>query len=193
MGGLIHTEALYVRLTPGEPIPDVSSLAPFKAIIALEAGYPSDWQDEVSQWLVASGCRYMMAWGPDCSTWDDSVDMADIEGRNFEEDDSKFVMTTWHTDETLEEVFWYSQFCANFSYDEIELTRALIVHVGIRDRHKAMLWLFERSRTLAERQTDDEDAITSSTHLGTRSPAGPIRLSWKKMLPWLGSKFISRQ
>ena len=32
-----------------------------------------------------------------------------------------------------------------------------------------------------------------STHSGTNSPARPTRLSLKNMLPWLGSRFISRQ
>jgi hypothetical protein len=121
-------------------------------VVVFDAAYTKDWQNAVSDWLVASGCRYMMAWGPDCSSWDDSVDWADLEARNFEDDDQTFVMTTWHDNESLESVFWYSQNCANFSYDDIELPQALIVHIGQTDREAEMLALFERSATLAERE-----------------------------------------
>jgi hypothetical protein len=97
----------------------------------------------------------MLAWGPNCSSWDDSVDWADREARNFEDDDARFVMTTWHECDTLEDVFWQSQFIANFSYDEIELTNGVIVHVSQRDRRAELLSLFEQSKTLAEREGDE--------------------------------------
>ena len=148
----METVAHYVRITPGDTFPDLSSLAPYKAIVVLDADYSPDWQNEVSDWLVGSGCRYMMAWGPNCTIWDDSVDFADLEARSFEDDDSKFVMTTWHDDESLEDVFWYSQFCANFSYDDVELINAIIVHVSQTDREASMKALFERSASLAERE-----------------------------------------
>jgi hypothetical protein len=82
-------------------------LAPFKVIVVLETSYSSEWQKEVSNWLVKSGCRYMMTWGPNCISWDDSVDWADLEARDFADDDSRFVMTTWHEKDSLESVFWF--------------------------------------------------------------------------------------
>jgi len=145
--------AHYVRIAPSEPLPDIAGFAPFKAIVVLDSSYTGDWQSEVSDWLVSSGCRYMMAWGPASTTWDDSVDWSDLAARKFKEDDSRFVMTTWHDDETLENAFWYSQFCANFSYDDVELTNALIVDVSDVDRETEMLALFEQSKTLAERES----------------------------------------
>ena len=153
---MIETAAHYVRIAPGEKLPDVSHLRPFKAIVVLKTDYSTDWQNEVSEWLVQSGCRYMMAWGPNCSTWDDSVDWADIEARGFEDDDRKFVMTTWHDDETLESVFWYSQFCANFSYDDVELTNALILHISNEDQKGELLELFYQSKTLADRDVSED-------------------------------------
>jgi hypothetical protein len=141
-----------VRIAPGDPLPDVSSLSPFKAVVVLEADYSPDWQNEVSAWLVASGCRYMMAWGPNCTTWDDSVDWADLESRDYEDDDAKFVMTTWHDDQTLESVFWQAQFVANFSYDDVELTKALILHICETEQEGPCLALFKRSRSLPDRE-----------------------------------------
>ena len=78
-------------------------------MVILEGDYGADWQDEVSRWLVDSGCLYMMAWGPRCSSWDDSVDWANIGSFGDEEiPDAAFVMTTWHDDEPLDEVFWFA-------------------------------------------------------------------------------------
>ena len=64
-------------------------------------------------------------------------------------------MTTWHEKESLESVFWYSQFCANFSYDEgAKLSEAVILHISETDREAEYLQLFEQSKTLAEREPD---------------------------------------
>jgi hypothetical protein len=138
---------------PGEPLPDVSSLSPFKAVVVIATDYTQEWQDQVSTWLVESGCRYMMAWGPDCSSWDDSVDHADIT-RYFPNEipANEFVMTTWHENQTLEEVFWEAQFVAEQSYDGIKLVNALIIHIADSDREEWIKTLFERSKTLAGRE-----------------------------------------
>ena len=138
----------YVRIAPNEPLPDLIALAPFKAVVVLETDYSSDWQNEVSDWLIKCGCRYMMAWGPNCSSWDDSVDWADLDARDFEDDDDKFVMTTWHENESLEDVFWFSQSCANMSSDDVEL----ILHVSSQTREDELLSLFEQSKSLANRE-----------------------------------------
>jgi hypothetical protein len=155
VGGLMESRPHYVRIAPCENLPDISALAPFKAVVVLDAIYSSEWQDKVSKWLVDAGCFYMMAWGPDCSCWDNSVDHANmIAFPNYETPDDKFVMTTWHDDESLEDVFWYSQFCASFSYDEVELINAVILHISNEIREAELLGLFEHSKTLAERKAD---------------------------------------
>ncbi|HEU5285361.1 MAG TPA: hypothetical protein VFU20_02480, partial [Sphingomicrobium sp.] len=146
----------YVRLIPDGLLPEVSVYAPFKAVVVIEATYSPEWQDEVSRWLVDSGCRYMMAWGDNCSSWDDSVDHAEIlKHLPGDVPDNQFVMTTWHKDETLENVFWYAQFCAQFSYDDVALTNALIIHISETVREAEMRALFEQSKTLAEREPEE--------------------------------------
>lgn len=151
MGGL---RPHYVRIAPGETLPNIAQHAPLKAVVVLQSEYPNDWQNEVSDWLVQSGCRYMMAWGPNCTTWDDSVDWADMRARNYEDDDSAFVMTTWHDKESLESVFWYARFCAMFSYDDVELPETVIVDVSQTDHQTELLALWDQSETLAEREGD---------------------------------------
>jgi len=143
----------YVRLEPDGPLPDKKALAPFRAVIVIEATYSPEWQDVVSDWLVGSGCRYMLAWGPGCSSWDDSVDFANIRRFPNETPDEHFVMTTWHENETLEDVFWQAQFNAQFSYDDVKLVNTLIVHISDTDREEWMQALFERSTTLVERES----------------------------------------
>jgi hypothetical protein len=154
VGGLASVPH-YRRIVPGSPLPEIKSLAPFKAIVVLEANYTIEWQNDVSDWLVAEGCRYMMAWGPNCSSWDDTVDWSVIEAAGGEPDDAKFVMTTWHEDEPLASVFWFAQFCANFSYDEVELINAVILHISHDEREKELLNLFTQAESLADREATE--------------------------------------
>ena len=83
-------------------LPDISNLNPFRAVVAIEETVTQEWQSEVSRWLVESGCLYLMAWGNNCSSWDTSVDIANLEAFDYEDiPEVNFVMTTWHEDEPL--------------------------------------------------------------------------------------------
>lgn len=150
----MEQQPICVRISEQDDLPAVDEFGPFRAVVILDAAYTDEWQDEVSRWLVDSGCLYMMAWGPGCSSWDDSVDHA-MRQKYLPDQASEhqFVMTTWHDDETLEEVFWFCQFCAFDPYGLIEHT--LIVHVGNADKEAELLGLFEKSYTLAEREEDE--------------------------------------
>jgi hypothetical protein len=64
-------------------------------------------QIELSRQLVESGCLYAVCAGHECSSWDDSIDMAALEMHNFKEPDDKFVMTTWHEHDTLEDIIFH--------------------------------------------------------------------------------------
>ena len=145
----------YLRIVPDTDLPDIGRHRWFRAIVILDGVYSEAWQDKVSRWLVDAGCLYMMAWGPNCTTWDDSVDLAQIE--KFlpgEAPENEFVMTTWHDNESLEEVFWFAQMCAYDAYDRIE--NILIVHIGERERERELLSLFDVSRTFADRGSEIE-------------------------------------
>jgi hypothetical protein len=127
----------YVRIAEGAPLPDISRFAPFRAVLVIAAGYSPDWQDKVSDWLVASGCLYMMAWGPDCSSWDDSVDCANQRRFDFGEiPERQFVTTTWHEHESLDDVFWYAHSCAHDPYVELA---SIIVHLSNDDAEAEMI------------------------------------------------------
>ncbi len=80
----------------------------------------------------------MMAWGVNCSQWDDSVDMANIEEFNFGEiPEDRFIMTTWHTDAALAEVFWYSK--NNAFHPTVKLKRTILLHICVEDKEREML------------------------------------------------------
>ena len=92
--------------------------------------------------MVESGCLYMMAWGQECSTWDDSVDWANIDKHDKGEiPEDEFVVTTWHDDEPLEDVFWFSKSVAE--HPSVDLARTIILHISTASRKDELLSLYE--------------------------------------------------
>ena len=139
--------AEYFRIVEGEPLPDLAGFAPFRAVIAAEIPVTAQWRDQVGDWLVRQGCLYVMAWGQECGDWHDAVDWANI--RAFDPNpvpDAGHVTTTWHDDETLDEVFWFAQFCANDPYAEFAGT--VILHVSTVAAREAMLRRFAAARDM---------------------------------------------
>lgn len=79
-----------------------------------------------------------MAWGVDGSSWDDCVDMANIEQFDFKDIPSEsFVMTTWHENETLSEVFWFAKQCA--FHPAVDLQHTLLLHIATDSRETEIL------------------------------------------------------
>ncbi len=96
------------------------------------------WQTRVSDWLVRSGCRYMMAWGLECGSWDDSVDWSRLIADNFEDvPDDRRVMTTWHENEMLVETFWFAHHFAE--HPSVSLTNLVIIDIFPEDRENEIL------------------------------------------------------
>jgi len=103
----------YLHLKPQSSLPTWAFSSPYQAVLVIDAKVSLEWQEELSKWLVETGCLYMMAWGNDCSSWDDSVDMANMEAYDFKHiPESSFVMTTWHEKEPLSDVFWFVKYSA---------------------------------------------------------------------------------
>lgn len=121
----------YILLEAEGTIPAIEQLSPFKCVVVIEDDVTEKWQAEVSRWLVATGCLYMMAWGKQSETWDCSVDIANIDyhGPNISDDD--FVMTTWHDNEPLSEVFW---FCKNMAFHEKHELGTVILHISSENK-----------------------------------------------------------
>lgn len=137
-------EVSYLHLPPGQTPPDLG-INPFRAVVAIDAPVTDEWRDIISTWLVRSGCLYMMAWGLDCSSWDDSVDKANLAAFDYSDDipDDKFVMTTWHGNVPLSEAFWFAAYAAH--HPDVELTRTLIVDISHGNRRRQLLAEYDQA------------------------------------------------
>lgn len=86
-------------------------------------------QVRLSDSIVATGCRYAVCTGHECTTWDDSIDYSSIlSDPNYDPPDEKFVMTTWHEDESIEDVVEYFRW--NTVFDDFVPKNFLILFVG---------------------------------------------------------------
>ncbi|TMM50345.1 DUF7684 family protein [Qipengyuania marisflavi] len=140
----------YVHLPSGSTLPTISS-EPRRIIVLIAQEVEARWQDKVSDWIVDSGCLYMMAWGEKCVTWDDSVDHAKLRRFEYGEvPDERFVMTTWHENEPLCEVFFHARLCA--FHPTVPLPVLTIVDITSEPREEAIraLHLAEKSELLED-------------------------------------------
>lgn len=128
----------YLHLPAGSEPPVIGQDGVFKAVVIIEQDVDPDWQNRISDWLVLSGCLYMMAWGRKATEWDDSVDWANLTLHDFEDiPDDKSVMTTWHDDWPLAEVFFFAGHEAE--HGTVELTDVWIIDIHPDDRQGLML------------------------------------------------------
>jgi len=130
----------YIHLSPGGELPAIES-QPTRALVILDQLVDPQWQHSVSRWLLEGGCLYMLAWGQGCSSWDDSVDLANLEAFDYGDvpEDSD-AMTTWHDNETLEECMWFAKNCAH--HPTIDLEHTVILHIGTVERQAELLAMY---------------------------------------------------
>lgn len=132
----------YIHLLPEASMPDVH-LHARRMVIVAEAGVSGAWQARVSDWIVAQGILYVMAWGVDCSTWDDAVDWALLAAFDYENVPAeRFAMTTWHEDEPLEEVFRFARHVA--SHPVVELDGVVLLHIARHENREGLLAAYAR-------------------------------------------------
>jgi len=104
----MHTPQ-YIHLKPKASLETIEISTPFAAVVLIDVQVSSEWRAMVSEWLVENGCLYMMAWGNECSLWDDSVDTANLEAHNWKHiPEEKLVTTTWHDDESIQDIFCFA-------------------------------------------------------------------------------------
>ncbi len=137
---------IYQHLKPGDDPPKLEGVTPFKAVVVIDSDDVTfEWQAVISDWLVKSGCLYMMAWGHDCSSWDDSVDWANLEMFDYGEiPEHQFVFTTWHEKDLLQEAFWFCGYCA--FHPTVELKATYIVHIAQASDAASMLEAFQSAQ-----------------------------------------------
>lgn len=119
----------YLWSGPHGDLPSIALNEPFRAVVVAELALSPARMDEISEWLIASGCRYVMAWGENASAWDDAADMASMERNRYEDPrPEELVITTWHPGESLAEVFEFSNESAK--HPALSLDELVIVHVA---------------------------------------------------------------
>jgi len=134
----------YLPLSDGDDLKCIDELRPFKCLILVTEKVTGPWQRLVSEWLVASGCLYMMAWGVNCSSWDDIVDIANLENFDFGDiPDDKSVVTTWHSDEPLEDVIRFAKFSAH--HPTVDLEELVVLDIGKSGRQEILQKLFDNA------------------------------------------------
>jgi hypothetical protein len=135
----------YVHLAPNASLAALISHRPFSAVVIITAEVTPEWRQKVSEWLVKEGCLCMMAWGIDCSLWDDSVDFANLEAHNWKDiPEGQRVMTTWHDDDSLSDVFWHATFF-NFHPSDTSFDHLVILDITDEARESKMKDLFAKS------------------------------------------------
>ncbi|MCP4259351.1 MAG: hypothetical protein GY774_17850 [Planctomycetes bacterium] len=79
--------------------------------------------------LADRGNVYFCAWGPGCKQVHDVYDESLVE-QEIEEVKEHHVMTTWHNDEPLEEVLWFTLFSAMVEDEQWDDCSSVIITAG---------------------------------------------------------------
>jgi hypothetical protein len=138
----------YLHLRPDQSPPSLAHV-PFRAVIVAELSASPAWRERITEWLVASGCLYALAWGVDCEAWHDDVDHANLTEFDYGDiPDDRFVMTTWHSKQSLSDTFWDAGQCA--FHPTVELERTIIVHVSDEPREAEILQTFNEGQILPQ-------------------------------------------
>lgn len=83
----------------------------------------------VLQNLFSTGCRYIVAGGVDCERWHDIADkQLLIQFPTESEQDQNFVMTSWHTGESSEDVTLF--FVNNTNFEDHDFRQFLVLQFG---------------------------------------------------------------
>ena len=116
---LVLQENLRVWLTKIQQSDPFNSPCPGEEFAALIVVYDSqvshDNRSAITDALIKQGCRYGVCLGYDCSGWDDSLDWSYIfSDPDFSPPNDRFVMSTWHEDEPLEDTIFHFLKCTKF-------------------------------------------------------------------------------
>jgi acyl carrier protein phosphodiesterase len=146
----VGMEPRYLHLQP-EQAPPVLTGSPFRAVIVADETVSETWLNKIAEWIVKSGCLYVVAWGVDCEAWHDSVDWAVLEVFNYGDiPDDHFVMTTWHSYEPLSEALWFAEQCA--FHPDVELTETVILHIAVEAHAAQLLQTYRDSQVMADKK-----------------------------------------
>jgi hypothetical protein len=134
----------YFQLTELNDLPGIGHFAPFKVVLAIEDTVDRSRQNEISNWLVEMGGKYVMICGDQCKSWEQSIRQANLDRVDIESmGPQEFVMITTHEHERLRNVFWHAKKHARHTH--VKFNNILTIHIGSRNRSVEYLAMFEKA------------------------------------------------
>jgi hypothetical protein len=134
----------YFQLIEGGTLPSVEHFAPFKAVLAIEDPISPARQQEVSDWLVEMGCKYVMVCGNDGDSWQETIRRANLEQVSLDDmQPADFVMITPHPHEKLRNVFWHASKVARHSH--VKMENILTFHFAEKNRSVEYHAIFDKA------------------------------------------------
>lgn len=86
-------------------------------LIIADSAISKDNQNVFCREIIHQGCRYAVCTGDQCSRWHDAIDLAFVDTNPDDITlDERFVMTSWHEKEPLEDVIFFFRYCTAFDY-----------------------------------------------------------------------------
>lgn len=126
-----NEKLVYYAVENDSQLPMFHPSYPFKALVIIDREIAKEVRFAWADWFVENPCRYLSAWGVDCSKWDDDVDKSVVIKKIFLEQsnvalwqgvalDDYHIMTAWHEQETLDEVIDFVLRADEFDEQKIE-------------------------------------------------------------------------
>lgn len=137
----------YIRLDEQSFLPALNNPDQWGAIIVADLPFSVERRVAVARWLYRENCRWMAAWGVECSKWDDALDDAEIEQWPDGAPENQTIVTTWHDVEGLDEVFWFIGTQAS-TFDDQDFSHFVIVHLSSSDKSDELTQRFEAALKL---------------------------------------------
>lgn len=134
----------YVHLANDVQLALPSRAKPFRCVLLIDRQVAEDVRKEICRDVIAAGCLFAMTWGRDCELWHDEIDAAAANRfSNKTVPDSRLVLTTWHGEETLEELLHFAKYTARNSYAGECLEDLVVLDLGPKSRSTEVRGLFD--------------------------------------------------
>ena len=129
-----HSSKLIVvthyELIANQPLEIDLPNSPFLLVIAIHSPrVNTQWRYDFCDWVVRNDqCYHAMTWGFDCAQWETDLDLSYIEKFNYALPDDFAFLTTWHTDETFDEVMQLAKLLVGYALDE-ETEQIVLINI----------------------------------------------------------------
>jgi hypothetical protein len=111
---------------PFDPLLSEGIHAPFACLLySNQENVTTDEMIAVANWLLASGCRYAVCAGTNCSQWHDAIVTADIDR---DPTGQSLVITSWRETESIKDIvrFWLNA----IDIDDVAFENYLALFIG---------------------------------------------------------------